>query len=444
MDKNFDIRSSYQHNERCLCSEIDNINSYLYITNNLCFYKTVNLINKNHNNYFYFLIKNNKILEIGLKDNISTKFDFDFNKIVLFNIDSNDSKIISIFILNYLFQKYNLNISKKLKFDIYKNDILKLLKFNFDVLKSYLNTIEKYINFYFFELDNNVEIKNVDEYFKKTINYFFEITPFVKWVGGKRNVIKKYLCHYLPKNFNTYFEPFVGGGAMLFYLKPEKAIINDINSELMTTYNVIKEECNTFLKMMDEYKNKIDNENFLKIRKEKPVSDLEIASRFLYLNKTSFNGLYRVNSKGEFNVPFNGSSKTTFYDEKNILLISQYFSLNEILVYNDDFNKVINLAKKNDFIFCDPPYDYEIGEKGFDAYNKDSFGQNGQIKLADALKKAHEKGVKWMLTNHDTKLINSLYSEFKIIKMTTNRSINSKGDLRKNAGKEVMIINYEI
>ena len=267
--------------------------------------------------------------------------------------------------------------------------------------------------------------------------------PFVKWVGGKREVIKKYLCNHIPKKFNKYYEPFVGGGSMLFFLEPASAVINDINKELITCYNVIKKYPKQFIKNMEIFKSKNNETDYYIIRDTEYDNEIDIASRFLYLNKTCFNGIYRVNSKGKFNVPYNGGNSTSFLDPENIINISNYFNDKKIEILNIDFEKVIQMTKKDDFLFCDPPYDYEIGSKGFDSYSKNGFGTEGQIRLSKSLKEADNRGVKWMLTNHDTKLIRDLYIDFKIINIKTNRFINSDANKRKNTGNEVIIKNYE-
>lgn len=267
-------------------------------------------------------------------------------------------------------------------------------------------------------------------------------TPFVKWVGGKRDVIKRYLDDLLPSDFNDYYEPFVGGGAMLFHLNHHKSFINDLNDELITTYEVINTNADELMKELDKHKEKHSSKYFYKIREMTPKNELEVASRFIYLNKTCFNGMYRVNSKGKFNVPFNGKTKDklVLYNEKNFSNLSQFLS--SVNMYNMDFEEFLDLPKKNDFVFIDSPYDYKEGTIGFDAYQKDGFGQEGQRRLASKVRELDEQGIKFMATNHDTKLIRELYQGFKIINIKTNRVISAKGDNRKGTGDEVVILNY--
>lgn len=276
------------------------------------------------------------------------------------------------------------------------------------------------------------------------MEHFKKPTPFIKWMGGKRQVIKNYLINYLPKTFNNYFEPFLGGASMLFYLMPKKAFVNDINRELIQTYNTIKTAPIELMNELDKMYHKHSSEFFYKMRKKTFENSLKNSARFIYLNKTCFNGMYRVNSKNEFNVPFSNKTKEklNLYENENILLISQYLNNNDITFDSDNFSKQLLLAKENDFVFCDPPYDYDV-ENGFDAYTKNSFGKEGQIKLFKILDELNDKKVKWMHTNHDTKLIRELYKDYTIIPMLTNRNINSNPNKRKNTGKEVVIINYE-
>lgn len=278
----------------------------------------------------------------------------------------------------------------------------------------------------------------------ETKNENKKITPMVKWVGGKGSVIKHHLDALLPKDYNNYYEIFCGAGAMLLHLQPSSGTINDINKELITTYIVIKNDVHNLMKKLDKYMQEHSEELFYKTRKTLKKSDLEIAARFIYLNKTCFNGMYRVNSSGFFNVPFNGVTreKISLYKSENLILLSNYLNNNNINITNLDYLKALEFPKKNDFIFVDSPYDYDEGVKGFAAYNKKGFNQQNQIDLFLKLKELDKRGVKWMVTNHSTKLIRDLFKEYKQIKIKTNRCINSKGTERKKTGNEIVIINY--
>lgn len=270
------------------------------------------------------------------------------------------------------------------------------------------------------------------------------LSPFVKWAGGKRQLINEIETR-LPKTINNYYEPFVGGGAILFHLKPQKAYINDINTVLINAYNVIKTspyelvnhlkkldaiECTKefYCDMRTKFNNKILAQEF----------DIEMASIFIFLNKRCFNGLYRVNSKGLFNVPFNNKVKCDSYDKDNIFNMSQY--LKNVEIYNLDFEDSLKNAKKGDFIFFDSPY-APLNPTSFESYTKDGFDKENHIRLAKVFKELDKKGCLLMLTNHNTKLIRDLYSDYKIEVVDVKRNINSNGNNR--TGKEVIITNYE-
>jgi len=274
--------------------------------------------------------------------------------------------------------------------------------------------------------------------------------PFVKWVGGKRQLLKQFrdLGLYPPENFdtskNTYFEPFVGGGAVFFDLLPQKAVLSDLNNDLVVTYNVIKNKVDELISSLKKHKH--NKEYFLKIRAKKvnTLSDIEIASRFIYLNRTCFNGMYRVNSKGEFNVPFGDNKNPLICDIENLKKVS--LALQKVTINHADYKNVLKKAKKGDFVYFDPPY-YPINKtSSFTAYTKDSFLDKEQVDLRDTFYELHKRGCFVMLSNSDTPFINKIYSELKdkkvkISKVRAGRAINSKGTGR---GKitEVLVTNY--
>lgn len=272
--------------------------------------------------------------------------------------------------------------------------------------------------------------------------------PFVKWVGGKTQLLNS-LLPLIPKKFNNYLEPFLGGGALFFNVAPEKAIINDINSSLIETYKSIKNNLENIIKILELMvvsHNEAKENYYLSVRKTYPKNSSEIAARFIYLNKTCFNGLYRENSRGEFNVPYNKKDFITMdslVDLNNLTNISNYLNAKNIEIYSTDYKKIINLAKKGDFIFVDPPYDVEDNKRSFTRYNKTDFTRKNQEELAFILQEAHKKGVKWILTNHSTDFIKNLYKDFNMKEIVVNRMISSRPSNRKNATKEVIIFNYE-
>ncbi len=272
--------------------------------------------------------------------------------------------------------------------------------------------------------------------------------PFVKWVGGKRQLLLQFrrLNLYPPEKFSIetgrYFEPFVGGGAVFFDLLPEKAFLSDLNSELVTTYNVIKNDVEILIKSLK--KHKTDKEYFLKVRAQNPtkLSDVRTASRFIFLNRTCFNGMYRVNSKGGFNVPFGSYSNPLICDEDNLRKVS--IALKNVEIKKHDYSAVLKNARKGDFIYFDPPY-YPVSKtSSFTSYTSESFLEKEQIELRDTFMELDKRGCFVMLSNSDTLFINKLYSGQKgvrITKVQAGRAINSKGSGR---GKitEVLVTNY--
>lgn len=272
--------------------------------------------------------------------------------------------------------------------------------------------------------------------------------PFVKWAGGKRQIIDK-LKQYIPTNFNCYYEPFIGGGALFFELSPKKAVINDSNKELMNVYQVLcnHDKYTKMCKVLNQYEANHSEEQYYEIRnkdKEKSfsrLSDYKKAARTLYLNKSCFNGLYRVNSKGEFNVPFNKNKKVNTYDGENLLTIHMYLTMNDITIQCMDFEESVKTAKKGDFVYFDPPYDSDT--KTFNSYTEEGFGKKEQNRLAKVFKELDKKGVYIMLSNHNTTLVNKLYKDYHIHIIEAKRSINSKGNKRGNV-EEVIITNYEV
>jgi DNA adenine methylase len=271
--------------------------------------------------------------------------------------------------------------------------------------------------------------------------------PFVKWVGGKRQLLTQFrrLNLYPPEKFDIktgrYFEPFVGGGAVFFDLLPEKGFLSDLNKELVTTYNVIKNDVESLVKSLK--KHKTDKEYFLKIRAQNPttLSDLSVASRFIFLNRTCFNGMYRVNSTGGFNVPFGKYTNPLICDEVNLRKVSK--ALQKIDIKHQDYKEVLKKAKKGDFVYFDPPY-YPVSKTAsFTSYTKESFLDKEQIELRDTFLELNKRGCFVMLSNSDTPFINKIYSDHKGIRITkveAGRAINSDASGR---GKitEVLVTN---
>ncbi len=272
--------------------------------------------------------------------------------------------------------------------------------------------------------------------------------PFVKWAGGKRQILGE-LKKYMPLQYNTYYEPFVGGGALLFDLSPKNAVINDYNSELMNVYNVLKDEnkYNKMCKLLNSYEANNSEEFYYEIRNKDRnkktfdrLSDYNRAARTIYLNKACFNGLYRVNSKNEFNVPYNKKTNVNTYDGENLLTIHMYLNMNNVQILCTDFEKAVEQAQKGDFVYFDPPYDSD--KQIFNSYTENGFGKEEQLRLSEVFKKLDKKGVYVMLSNHNTKYINDLYCDYNIHVIEAKRNINSNGKKRGKV-EEVIITNYE-
>ena len=275
------------------------------------------------------------------------------------------------------------------------------------------------------------------------------VIPVVKWVGGKRQLLSE-IKKYIPKTFNTYFEPFVGGGAVLFELQPKNAIVNDINRELINLYSVIQnnvEELIDKLSNTELYSN--TSECFYRIReldrdpKEyNKMNGIDKAARILYLNKTCYNGLYRVNSMGEFNSPFGSYKNPNIVNEVTLRAVSKYFNEANIKFFNTDFEKTLKSAKKGDFVYFDPPYVPISKTSNFTGYNEGGFGETEQIRLKNLCDKLNSKGIKFLLSNSDCEFIKDLYKDYNNITIKAKRAINSNGNNR-GAISEVLIRNYE-
>jgi len=272
------------------------------------------------------------------------------------------------------------------------------------------------------------------------------IQPFLKWAGGKRQLLPE-IRHYLPKlkDDYTYFEPFLGAGAVLFDLQPKKAIVNDINNELINCYEVIKNNLEELLKDIEKHKNQ--ETYFYQIREfdRKPeyenLSNIEKASRIIFLNKTCFNGLFRVNSQGQFNAPFGNYKNPTIADEIVLTAINKYLNNNEIIIKNGDFKNSLETAKKGDFVYFDPPYDPISETSSFTGYNLNQFYKDDQKRLKDVVDDLNKRGCKIMLSNSATEFIRDLYEGYEIKSVSANRNINSD-PLKRGKIEEFLILNY--
>lgn len=281
------------------------------------------------------------------------------------------------------------------------------------------------------------EIKNLD------------VHPFVKWAGGKTQLLEVIESH-LPETFNRYFEPFVGGGALLFKLQPKAFSINDSNEELICVYKCLenKELFELLKKELLKHEENHSEEYYYQVREMDKLEgfyNLPIyirAGRMIYLNKTCFNGLYRVNSKGYFNVPSGKKKVVNCFDKKTFDNLNLFFKNRKPVITNVDFEEAVKNAKAGDFVYFDPPYDTWEEKNSFTSYDKNAFGKEEQVRLAKVFKELSDKGVYVMLSNHNTKFINELYKGFHITVVPAKRMINSKADGRGEV-EEVIITNYE-
>lgn len=266
---------------------------------------------------------------------------------------------------------------------------------------------------------------------------------FIKWAGGKRQLLEQFKP-YFPKHIERYFEVFVGGGAVAFHIiknhKPKYVFLSDINEELINTYQIIKTDVDNLIIELKKLKELHNKENYYKIRAEDPklLSPLTRASRFIYLNKTCFNGLYRVNSKGGFNVPIGSYKNPSIVMEDDLKEISKLLQKAEIKVMG--FEDIIKITKKGDFIYFDPPY-YPLKTGSFTTYTKGNFLEKEQKQLKEVFKKLDNKGCKVMLSNSDTTFTKNLYKDYKINFVQANRMINCDGNKRGKVN-EIVVRNY--
>ena len=271
-----------------------------------------------------------------------------------------------------------------------------------------------------------------------------QLKPFVKWVGGKAQFLTL-IKLLLPANYNQFIEPFAGGGSVFLSFQPNQLIINDFNQELMVSYKVVKNAPQALINLLQEYEKKHSQEFYEELKEQDPknLTHLEVVARFIYLNKTGYNGLYRVNSQGKFNVPYGKRENIKLFERSNILSISKYLNTIDCQILNQDYQELLPLIKENDFLFVDPPYDSE-NNNGFNSYNVNRFTQKDQKELFEFLKEAQAKGARWLLTNHPTNFIKGLYQDYQQFIFKAQRFINCQGDKRIGKAQEIFVLNYEL
>ncbi len=288
-----------------------------------------------------------------------------------------------------------------------------------------------------FTVKEQLELYKVEKNFEKVV-----CTPFLKWPGGKRQLLRELLKH-LPKGYNRFFEPFVGGGALFFRVKPEYGYISDINPDLINLYEVVQNNVEGLIISLEQHKN--TEKYFYELRNAdrredyKYWSKVEKASRLLYLNKTCFNGLYRMNSDGHFNVPFGFYKNPNIIDEQNLMACSTLLKKTEISLAS--FEAVKKKARKGDLVYFDPPYVPLNKTSSFTKYYKDDFDLDAQFALRELCDSLSSKGVLFMLSNSYTETVKDLYKNYNVKIVKANRAINCKGDGRGKIN-ELIITNY--
>lgn len=272
------------------------------------------------------------------------------------------------------------------------------------------------------------------------------VKPILKWVGGKRQLLDE-IDQRLPKKISYYVEPFIGGGAVLFDKQPQYARINDYNEELINVYRVVKDNPNELIEELvvhEEKNEQLGSEWFYHVRgldRESnfdELSNVEKAARIIYLNKTCFNGLFRVNSAGQLNVPYGRYKHPNIVNEVGIRALHKYFSEADIDMRQGDFAECLKDLPKGAFVYLDPPYMPITATSAFTGYTQEGFGYDEQVRLRDECIKLREQGIHFLQSNSDCEEIRELYKDFKIETVAAKRSINSRGD-RRGAVKEVLI-----
>ncbi len=263
--------------------------------------------------------------------------------------------------------------------------------------------------------------------------------PFIKWAGGKTQLLGE-LISRVPRSYNVYFEPFIGGGALYFAISPDEAIIADINEDLINAYIIVRDSPDELIEALSKYKN--EKVYFYEIRSQlqENLSPIERAARLIYLNRTCFNGLYRVNKSGQFNVPFAGYKNPNIAQTDKILAGSE--ALQNTDIYHAGFDEVLKKATTNDFIYLDPPYFPKSVYSDFKRYNKEQFHKEDHERLAELYDNLSNRGCKVMLSNSDTPFTRELYKKWRIDTVYAKRMINSDASKRGEV-TEIIVTNYD-
>lgn len=269
------------------------------------------------------------------------------------------------------------------------------------------------------------------------------VRPFLKWAGGKRQLLPE-LEKYIPE-YNRYYEPFLGAGALFLALQSGRATVNDSNEELVNCYKVVKEAVEELITALSQHSNTSEHYYAVRDWDRSPDyaarSSVEKAARIIYLNKTCYNGLFRVNSQGQFNVPFGRYIDPNIVDEGVLRAVSAYLNAANVTILHHDFAEAVSDAKQGDFVYFDPPYDPLSDTASFTSYDVNGFGKDEQRRLKEVVDELHQRGCKIMLSNAYTPFIVDLYQKYRQMKVEASRAINSNGQKRGKID-EILVMNY--
>ena len=284
-------------------------------------------------------------------------------------------------------------------------------------------------------LDTNIKLK------------YYNLQPFTKWTGGKRQLLGE-LRSYMPETYGRYFEPFVGGGALFFDLAPEQAVINDFNEELINAYRQIKNNPAELINLLIKHKENNSKDYYLALRSAdrdgriSRMTGVERAARILYMLRVDFNGLYRVNSKNQFNVPYGRYKNPKIVDVDLLYQISEYLNENDVEILQTDFAEAVKDAETGDFVYFDPPYIPLNETSSFTSYTHEGFSYEEQVRLRDTFKELTERGVYAMLSNSSSPLVEELYKDFNIYFVEAQRTNGAKSSSRGKIS-EIIVTNYD-
>lgn len=284
-------------------------------------------------------------------------------------------------------------------------------------------------------LDTNVKLK------------YYNLQPFTKWTGGKRQLLEE-LRSYMPETYGRYFEPFVGGGALFFDLAPEQAVINDFNEELINAYRQIKNNPAELINLLIKHKENNSKDYYLALRSAdrdgriSRMTGVERAARILYMLRVDFNGLYRVNSKNQFNVPYGRYKNPKIVDVDLLYQISEYLNENDVEILQTDFAEAVKDAQTGDFVYFDPPYIPLNETSSFTSYTHEGFSYEEQVRLRNTFKELTERGVYAMLSNSSSPLVEELYKDFNIYFVEAQRTNGAKSSSRGKIS-EIIVTNYD-